>query len=220
MPDLRPESLELLAITDRHVLGLGGLVAAAREALEGGLPALMLREKDLPDETLLPLAVELREITARHGALLLINRRIGLARSVGADGVHLGADGPTPAEARRALGSAAVLGYSAHAVDEALAAFAAGCDYSLLSPIYPTPSKEGILDPIGLRPLAELARRAPGPVLALGGVDLPRLPELAAAGASGIAVVRAIFGNRSPRRATQELLAAWRAARAAALPGP
>jgi thiamine-phosphate pyrophosphorylase len=211
-----PDSLELLAITDRNVIGMGSLLAAGREALAGGLPALMLREKDLPEETLLPIAESLREATARTGARLIINRRLGLARSVGADGVHLGADGPTADEARRMLGPAAVLGYSAHAVDEALDAFAAGFDYVLLSPIYRTPGKDGLLKPIGPAPLAQLSRRAPGPVLALGGVGLANLAEVAAGGASGIAVVRAVFGARSPREATAELLEAWRSARLAA----
>lgn len=205
-------ALRLLAITDRHVIGMGSLVAASREALAGGLPSLMLREKDLPEEALLPIAHQLREETRRTGALFLVNRRLELARGVGADGVHLGADGPGIEEARRVLGSAATIGYSAHGVAEALAAFDSGFDYVLLSPIYPTPSKAGIMDAIGLEPLKSLVKQAPGPVLALGGIGALHLNEVAAAGASGIAVVRSVFGARSPRKATQDLLEAWQSA--------
>jgi len=209
MPTLPHDRLRLLAITDRNVIGMGSLAAAAREALAGGLPALMLREKDLPEEDLLPIAHELREETRRTGALLIINRRLGLVRSVGADGIHLGADGPGIEEVRESLGPDAIIGYSAHSVEEALKAFDSGSDYVLLSPIYPTPGKAGIMDAIGLRPLRELTRKAPGPVLALGGIGPGHLPEIAGAGASGVAVIRAVFGARSPRRATEEMLAAW-----------
>jgi thiamine-phosphate pyrophosphorylase len=206
---ITPDALRLLAITDRHVIGMGSLVAASHEALAGGLPALMLREKDLPEEDLFPIAEKLREETQRTGALFLVNRRLELARGVGADGVHLGAEGPGIEEARRYLGPDAIIGYSAHGVDEALRAFASSCDYVLLSPIYPTPGKAGIMDAIGLDPLRALARKAPGPVLALGGIGVPHLREVANAGASGAAVVRAIFGARSPKQATEALLAAW-----------
>lgn len=213
MPNPALASLSLLAITDRHVIGMGSLVAAAREALDAGLPSLMLREKDLPEEDILPIAGELRAETARFGALLIVNRRLSLARAIGADGIHLGADGPTIHEARHALGPDAIIGYSAHGVDEALRAFAAGSHYVLLSPIYPTPGKAGIMDAIGLDPLRRLAARAPGPVLALGGVGLGQLREVAAAGASGVAVIRAVFGARSPRDATRALLRVWHDAR-------
>lgn len=207
-----PDALRILAITDRHVIGMGSFLAASREALEGGLPALMLREKDLPEEELFPIASQLREETRRTGALFLINRRLELARGVGADGIHLGAEGPGIEDARQVLGQEAIIGYSAHGVDEALAAFESGHDYVLLSPIFPTPSKAGIMDAIGLDPLRKLTARASGPVLALGGIADSNLSEIAAAGASGVAVVRAIFGARSPRHATEHLLTSWQTA--------
>lgn len=209
MSPLSPVDLRLLAITDRNVIGMGSLVAAARQALAGGLPALMLREKDLPEEDLLLIAHELREETRRRGARFIINRRMGLVRAVGADGIHLGADGPPIEDVRALLGPVALIGYSAHGVDEALKAFASGCDYVLLSPIFPTPGKAGIMDAIGLNPLRELVRKAPGPVLALGGIGVLHLAEIAETGASGVAVIRAVFGARSPRQATEAMLAAW-----------
>lgn len=212
MPRVSAEALRLLAITDRNVIGMGSLVAAAREALAGGLPALMLREKDLPEEDLLPVAHELREETRKTGALFIVNRRIGLVRAAEADGIHLGAEGPGIEEVRELFGPSVIVGYSAHGIEEALKAFASGCDYVLLSPIYPTPGKAGIMDAIGLSPLRELVRKAPGPVLALGGIGVLHLSEVAKAGASGVAVVRSIFGARSPRQATEEMLSAWNAA--------
>ena len=203
-----------MAITDREALGMGSLTSAVAAALEAGLPALMLREKDLPEDQLLPMAAELRALTARSRALFVINRRVAIARSVGADGVHLGADGPTLAEARSDLGAEAILGYSAHDINEALRAFEQGADYVIFSPIYETPSKRGVLQPAGLEALESLVKAAPGPVVALGGVDARNAAEVAGTGAAGVAVIRAIFASSSPRQATADLLQTWEKAAA------
>lgn len=207
LPDL--QALRLIGITDRHAIGMGSLARASELALEGGLPALMLREKDLTEEEALPLAREIRALTGSRGRLLIVNRRLEVARAVQADGVHLGADGPTIVEARRAMGTDAVLGYSAHDVNEALRAFESGADYVIFSPIFETPSKRGVLRPVGLEALGHLARVAPGPVIALGGISAVNAGAVAETGAAGVAVVRAIFAARDPAAATRELLEAW-----------
>lgn len=209
MAKFDPRAIRLIAISDRHAVGMGSLEQAATSALEAGLPALMLREKDLPEEELLPVARRLRQATARHGALLLLNRRVEIANAVGADGVHLGADGPTIDEARNVLGNTAIIGYSAHDINEALRALDRGCDYVTFSPIFETPSKEGILQPVGLEALAKLAAQAPGRVVALGGISVSNIAEVAATGAAGIAVIRAVFGARHPAEATAELISRW-----------
>lgn len=202
--------LTLMGITDREVMGMGSVAAAAASALEGGLPSLMLREKDLPDDELLGLARELRALTSRAGALFVVNRRLRVARAVGADGVHLGADGPSIGEARRELGADATIGYSAHAINEALEAFGEGADYVIFSPIYETPSKAGVLQPVGLETLARLVQSAPGPVVALGGVSESNIAEIARTGAAGAAAIRAIFAARSPAESVSALMKAWK----------
>lgn len=202
-----------MAVTDREVLGMGSLASAAGSALAGGLPALILREKDLPDESLLPIALELRALTSKAGALFIVNRRIAVARAAGADGVHLGADGPSLAEARRELGAEAVLGYSAHEINESLRAFDQGADYVIFSPIFETPSKHGVLQPVGLEALARVAEAAPGPVVALGGISKDNIGLVAKTGAAGAAAIRAIFAARSPSEAVTALLSEWNRAR-------
>jgi len=204
-----PATFRLIAITDREALGMGDPVAAARSAVSAGLPGLMLREKDLPDEQLLPIARELRSITSQSGTMFIVNRRLTVARAVEADGVHLGIDGPSIAEARNIIGSEKIIGYSAHDVNEALRAFDQGADYVIFSPIYETPSKQGILQPVGLDALARLVKIAPGPVVALGGISHSNISEVAQTGAAGIAVIRAIFGSSNPGAATKQLLEAW-----------
>lgn len=211
MTDSRQKlDLRLVAITDREALGMGGIVSASRLAVEAGLPALMFREKDLPDEQALALLQELRALTAAHGTRLIVNRRLGLARAVGADGVHLGADGPTIAEARAALGADAMIGYSAHDPNEALRAFDQGANYVIFSPIFETPSKTGFLQPVGLESLAKLVSIAPGPIVALGGIDATNIAEVAATRAAGVAVIRAVFGSAQPGESVRALLSMWK----------
>ena len=187
-------------------MGWPDLERAIASACAAGLPALMLRDKTLDDTQLEPVARRLRELTRSTGTLLLVNRRLELARRVDADGVHLGAVGPTPAEARELLGDNILIGYSAHNIDEAHDAFAAGAHYVSYSPIFETPSKQGILDSVGIDGLRACVAKIAGPVLALGGIDASNTAAVIKTGAHGIAAIRAILGAPDPAHATTQLL--------------
>jgi thiamine-phosphate pyrophosphorylase len=191
------DRLRLIGIADPGLLPWPALEPACRAALAAGLPALMLRDKTIPAAKLLPIARRLVNAARAAGALLIVHRRLGLARAVGAPAVHLGKEGPTLEEARAALGEELIAGYSAHGIDEALAALARGFDYVTFSPIYATPSKQDILSPLGLDPLRELCRRASGPVVALGGIGLAQVEEVLRAGAAGAAMIRGVFAGNA-----------------------
>src|SRR5881296_4523236 len=192
MPSSPPR---LVLVTDRHG------TAVVEAALDAGLPAVQLRDKELPGRPLLALAERLRAATARTGALLFVNDRIDVALAAGADGVQLGA-GSVPVEvARRLLPPGAVVGVSTHAPGEA----AAGADFALFGPVWETPSKAGAQ---GEARLQEAVRAAAIPVLAIGGVTAERVPAVRAAGAAGAAVIRAILAAPDPGAATRALLAA------------
>ncbi|TMB51336.1 MAG: thiamine phosphate synthase, partial [Deltaproteobacteria bacterium] len=112
MPSSPPR---LVLITDRHG------TAVVEAALDAGLPAVQLRDKELPGRPLLALAERLRLATARTGALLFVNDRVDVALAVGADGVQLGT-GSMPADvARRLLPAGTLIGVSTHAPGEASA---------------------------------------------------------------------------------------------------
>lgn len=177
----------LLAISDRRQLADGDLVGWAERLERAGVGALQVRERDLSDRAQLELLHALRRRLAPP-FLLLVNGRPDLAAAAGADGVHLPAAGLPPSAVRRRFGTAFLVGRSAHSVAEAAAAVGDGADYVLLGPIYETPSKMSLGAPLGTGTLAAAARRAP--VLAVGGVTIERLPELAAAGAVGAAGIR------------------------------
>ena len=150
----------------------------------------------------------------RHGATVTVHEDIEAAVATGADGVHLPGGGD-PAAARLLLPSG-LIGVSAHTPQEAAAQLAAGADYATLSPVFLTQSKPGYGPAIGLAALAEAARLAPGPIVALGGIDERNLAACLAAGARGIAVMGEIMRAADPEAATRRLLAA----RGATPPGP
>jgi thiamine-phosphate pyrophosphorylase len=120
--------------------------------------------------------------------------------------VHLPGGGD-PVAARRLLPSG-LIGVSAHSPQEAAAVLAAGADYATLSPIFLTASKPGYGPAVGLDALAEAARLAPGPIIALGGIDEGNLASCLAAGARGVAVMSEIMRAADPEAATSRLLAA------------
>jgi thiamine-phosphate pyrophosphorylase len=195
----------LVLVTDRHATqgrDLEGLIAAA---LDAGLPAVQLRDKDLEGGALFALAERLRAATQARGAAFFVNDRVDVAVAVGADGVHLGGDSlPAPA-VRPLLPAGMLIGVSTHAPEETAEAAA---DFAFFGPVYDTPSKRRFGAPQGLARLGDAIRTATIPVLAIGGVSAEHVPALRAAGAHGAAVIRAVLAAADPGAATRALLAA------------
>ena len=131
----------LLVITDRKQAGLR-LPELADRLFSAGLRWLSLREKDLPHDDQVALALELVASARRWDALVMVHGDPSVARASGASGVHLPAGGD-PAEARRLLGPQVLVGISAHGEDELHQAGNAGADYATISPVFPSASKPG-----------------------------------------------------------------------------
>ncbi len=195
----------LYLITDRSILPPGySLPDAVREALEGGVKCVQLREKDLAPGSLFSLALELRELTRRYGAKLLINDRADVALACAADGVHLTSASLPVAEVRKIIGPKHLIGVSTHRLDEILTAEKSGADFVTFGPVYFTPSKAAFGPPVGLEKLTEVCRLSGLPVFALGGVKMERLDEIMDSGAAGVALISAILsfpdaGSRTER---------------------
>ena len=184
-------------------------VDAALAGLPPGLVAVHLREKGLGGRDLLALARSLGAICRARGQRLLVNDRLDVALAAGADGVHLPSAGVPAADARRLLGSAAIVGVSCHSAEDVARARDGGASYATFSPIYDTPSKRAYGPPVGLAALGEAARLGL-PLVALGGVDAARAREVVAAGAVGVAVIRAWLEAPAPAEAVRALVAAVR----------
>jgi thiamine-phosphate pyrophosphorylase len=176
----------------------------------GRLPiAVSLREKDLSSSTLIALGGELISATRAAGADLFVNGRLDIALALGAEGIHLPAQGILPHEVRAAAPHLRV-GLSTHTPEEVAAARAASAvDFVVFGPVFETPSKTGVLAPRGLAGLR--AASALGvPVLALGGITPERVDECCGAGATGVACIRAVSAAEDVAAATVAFLARFR----------
>jgi thiamine-phosphate pyrophosphorylase len=197
----------LLVISDRSQ-ARRPLVEIAEAAFRGGCRWFSLREKDLPPGERRDLLRALVAIGHRYGATVTAHEDIAAVVAAGADGVHLPGGGD-PAAARRQLPQG-LIGVSTHTPEEAAAQLAAGADYVTLSPIFLSASKPDYGPARGLEALAAAARLAPGPIIALGGIDEANAAECLAAGAQGIAVMGAVMRAADPEATVRHLIAAMK----------
>lgn len=189
----------LYLITDRHLIGDRPLTDVVTDALEGGIRAIQLREKDLPPRALLALASDLRVLTAHYGARLLINHRVDVMLAVDADGVHLRRDSLPLRVVRRLVGRDKLVGVSTHSATEVRGAAADGADFVTFGPIFPTPSKMRYGSPLGLAALEAACRDTRIPVFAIGGIERGRIDAVMSAGAHGAAMISAVMSSRDVR---------------------
>ena len=191
----------LLLVTDPRP----DLVPRVEAAVRGGVDVVQLREKRAKGEGLLSLAEELKEICAHRDALFTVNDDIELARLLKAAGVHLGQEDEPVSRAREILGPDAIVGRSVGTVEEARAAVREGADYLGVGTVFTTPTKPDA-DVKGLALVEEVARENPPlPWFAIGGITRETAAQVAAAGAPGFAVVRAILDAEDPEAAACEL---------------
>lgn len=211
-------TFRLYLITDRAVAAPRSIVDVVERALSAAAPgeiAVQLREKDIPPRELLLLAERLVPVVHAAGGLLLVNAgsgggrdRADVAKAAGADGLHLGGGSMTVAAARSAFPGAQI-GVSTHAASEAAQAGRDGADFVVTGPVHATPSKSGVAV-MGDKGLREVCRDAGLPVYALGGIDASNAAVAVAAGAAGVALIRAVMGADDPAAAARAVLAAMK----------
>jgi thiamine-phosphate pyrophosphorylase len=185
----------VLSARDTHVL---------EPALRGGADVVQLRDKTLTDRELVAAAGPFRKACTRHRALFILNDRPDLVAKCYADGVHVGRSDASVAEARALVGPHRLVGLSASTVEEL--ADVGGADYVGVT-AFATPTKEDAV-PGGLELVRDAAAALTVPWVAIGGIDLDNVAEVVAAGAPGIAVVRAIRDAEDPEGAARALRAA------------
>ncbi len=191
--------LDLILITDRKVCGKK-LTDIIEHAIEGGVGTVQLREKDLSTGDLYSLAKEIREITERKGANLIINDRVDIATAVDADGVHLGWQSLEIDIVRRMIGRDKIIGFSAHSLEEAERAESSGADYVSISPVFDTVNKDYFIKPLGVGEIGRVKEEVNIPVIALGGINESNVSSVIKNGADGIAVISAILLSDSPEQ--------------------
>ncbi len=187
----------------------GSLRDIARAVIAGGANAVQLRDKPIPDDQLLALAAELRDLTDETGRIFIVNDRPDIAAIVGADGVHLGQHDLPIAEARRLLRPGAIVGRSTHSLVQAKAAVAEGADYIAVGPIFETDTKDAG-PAVGLKLLREIAEHVSQPIIAIGGITAENAKSVIDAGASTLAVCSAVCSAEKPQAAVEAIANAIR----------
>src|SRR3954451_8452252 len=187
-------------------------------ALRGGADLIQLRDKSLSDEELIEAAKPFRAAADAHGALFILNDRPDLVDACAADGVHVGQDDETPAQARAAVGPDRIVGRSTHAPAQAGEADAdPDVDYLAVGPVHETPTKAG-RPAAGVEYVEYAAHAVTKPWFAIGGLDAENLHEVVARGARRAVVVRAITEASDPQAAAEALTTALKEPVGAAQP--
>ena len=183
-------------------------------ALGAGVRVVQVREKEGSARRALEIALAVRQLTRRFGALLIVNDRIDIALAAEADGVHLGQEDLPLADARRLLGEAALIGLSITEAAQLTAPDAAMADCLGVGAVFPTGSKsDATLTGLALLAAARTATAATRvPIVAIGGITAENAGRAVLAGADVVAVIGAIAAAPDPGRAAAALLEAVRVA--------
>ena len=199
------DALRLVAITDSLRDGIDGLAERAAAAVRGGATMVQLR---LPDESPRVLADAARALRrAVSGVPLLIVDRADVALATGADGVHVGSDGIAPAALRRVVPEAFIVGVSVGSDDDV--ARVPGADYVGIGPVFVAgAASAGGVGAIGLERFRVLAAQCGVPAVAIGGITPDTAGAAIAAGATGVAVISALFGAADPMQSARALRSA------------
>ena len=203
---VRPEQLRLYAVTDRAwAEGEDAFLAQVEAAIDGGATIVQLREKHLDEDAFLKEAERFVALCRRKGVISIINDNVEIAVRTSADGVHVGQEDLEAGRARALLGPDRIIGVSAHNVEEALAAQAAGADYLGTGAAFVTGTKTDA-KPISRETIRAVTAAVDIPVVAIGGISRDNVLELAGCGLDGVAVVSALFAQKDVKAAAEEML--------------
>lgn len=191
-PDAIREGMKLYAVTDSAWLHDRTLAECVQQAIAGGATFVQLREKNLSTDEIVALARTILPVCREAGVPFVIDDDVEAALASGADGVHVGQSDVACAEARRTLGPDAIVGVSAQTVEQAKAAQAAGADYLGVGALIPTPTKPDAVD-VTREELVAICAAVDIPVVGIGGLNADTVGVLDGTGASGAAVVSALF---------------------------
>ncbi len=199
------ESLMLYAVTDRYWLKEGeSLAEKVREALDGGVSFVQLREKDLDRDKIIKEAEEIKKVCAEFDVPFVIDDDVMLAKELDLDGVHVGQKDMEAGKVREILGKDKIVGVSCQTVEEAVLAEKEGADYIGVGAVFNTSSKDDA-DDVSHDTLEAITKAVSIPVIAIGGINKENVKELKDRGIAGVAVISAIFGQNDIWMATMDL---------------
>ena len=200
------KDLLLYAVTDRHWLDKRSLKEVVKESLDGGVTFVQLREKTLEDDKFLEEAKELKQLCKEYNVPFVINDNVDIAIAMDADGVHVGQSDMEAGNVREKLGPDKIIGVSAQTVEQAVLAEQRGADYLGVGAVFPTGSKDDAVE-VSHETLKAICEAVSIPVIAIGGISVGNVKELAGSGIVGIAVISAIYAAEDIKKAAEDLKA-------------
>ncbi|MBE6051464.1 MAG: thiamine phosphate synthase [Clostridium sp.] len=199
------KSLLLYAVTDRYwTTKEKTLISQVKDAIEGGITFLQLREKNLSYDEFLEEAKEIKKLTDKANIPFVINDNVEIAIKCNADGVHVGQSDMAAQDVRSLIGPDKILGVSAHTVEEAKLAEKNGADYLGVGAVFSTSTKKDATN-LSVELLKKICDSVSIPVVAIGGITKDNLSELENSNINGVAVVSAIFAENNIVEATKKL---------------
>lgn len=202
---MRNIDISLYLVTNRSMLMNGNLPELVHEAVENGVTAVQLREKECSTREFIRLAIDLKKILDPLHVPLIINDRVDVAMAADASGVHLGQNDMPVSIARKLLGDDKIIGLSVETENDLFNADALDVDYLGVSPIFKTPTKTDTINEWGLEGLRKISEMTNYKLVAIGGVNKENAKSVMENGADGIAVVSAICASPDPGRSAATL---------------
>lgn len=199
-------TLRFYFITDENTFTLSPL-EQVKIAIKAGATIVQYRNKSFGLKSFGE-TVAIRELCSRNFIPFIVNDNILLAKSVMADGVHLGQEDENPQIARRILGSEAIVGVSVHDLKELQNTDLSRCDYIGTGPVFATTTKADAKKVRGLLNLEAVAKNSPLPVVAIGGINHTNAKSCLDHGAAGVAVISSITRANDPVKSARQLAAA------------
>ncbi len=194
----------LYAITDRSWLGEQTLYQQVEAALKGGASCLQLREKELAYRDFLVEAKQLKPLCQQYKVPFIINDNVKLAIDCNADGIHIGQSDMDAKQVRAMIGEDKIIGVSAKTLQQALKAERDGADYLGVGAVFATATKDDA-ETIDKAIIKQICDAVSIPVVAIGGINLENIAQLAGSGVNGIAVISAIFAADDIEAASRQL---------------
>jgi len=196
----------LYAIIDTSLVLPSAACEVAAELLESGITILQLRAKGLGSGEFLLIARRLRAMTTEKGVLFIVNDRVDIALVSRADGVHLGQTDIPVEDARKLLGSDRLIGISTHNLAQAKEADGSGADYVSFGPVFATATKVKAGPALGIAALKEARCLVNKKLVAIGGINEVRLPQILACDVDSIAVISNILKSKNPGEKAKEII--------------
>ncbi len=189
------KEFRLYAITGEEFHRGRDLVEVMEAAIIGGVDIIQLRDKKSSKKIVFEKAKVLKTLADKYEIPFIVNDHIDVAVAVDASGIHIGQDDLPLSEARKIIGKNKIIGVSTHKIAEARIAQEEGADYIGVGPIFPTKSKEDVVDPVTTKYIEEVRKEITIPFVAIGGIKLHNIEQVLAAGATRICAISEIVGS-------------------------